>query len=320
MKTSDFKKIKWKLYPQNPILKSPCFTPLIADPSLILNTESPDGKFHLFCHTLFGIHRYESNNGFKWNSGKLLFRHGMRPFVYKENNIFYLLYERYTPFQIVFSWFSSWKWNSHIEIRTSKDLKTWSFPKKILEPSLNWHVHTSYGKSIGNPCLVKIENNKYRLYYSASLSLIPDCGFCEPTYIGAAESDEIFGPYTYLKNPLIFPDNPNRNLAAGSIKVLKTENGFVGFENCIYQNSDGRSGSSIYLLNSTDGIKWDFLSKEPILSPSTGWMKSHIYAMDVKFHPIEKKWFLYFNARNDWHWTKGKEKIGLLIGELESNI
>ncbi|EMN49563.1 hypothetical protein LEP1GSC088_2033 [Leptospira interrogans str. L1207] len=42
--------------------------------------------------------------------------------------------------------------------------------------------------------------------------------------------------------------------------------------------------------------------------------------MDVKFHPIEKKWFLYFNARNDWHWTKGKEKIGLLIGELESNI
>ncbi len=218
MKTSDFKKIKWKLYPKNPILKSPCFTPLIADPSLILNTESPDGKFHLFCHTLFGIHRYESNDGFKWNSGKLLFRHGMRPFVYKENNIFYLLYERYTPFQIVFSWFSSWKWNSHVEIRTSKDLKTWSFPKKILEPSLNWHVHTSYGKSIGNPCLVKIENNKYRLYYSASLSLIPDCGFCEPTYIGAAESDEIFGPYTYLKNPLIFPDNPNRNLAAGSIK------------------------------------------------------------------------------------------------------
>lgn len=291
MKISDFKKIKWKLYPQNPILKSPCFTPLIADPSLILNTESPDGKFHLFCHTLFGIHRYESNNGFKWNSGKLLFRHGMRPFVYKENNIFYLLYERYTPFQIVFSWFSSWKWNSHIEIRASKDLKTWSFPKKILEPSLNWHVHTSYGKSIGNPCLVKIENNKYRLYYSASLSLIPDCGFCEPTYIGAAESDEIFGPYTSLKNPLIFPDNPNRNLAAGSIKVLKTENGFVGFENCIYQNSDGRSGSSIYLLNSTDGIKWDFLSKEPILSPSTGWMKSHIYAMDVKFHPIEKNGF-----------------------------
>lgn len=291
MKTSDFKKINWKLYPQNPILKSPCFTPLIADPSLILNTESPDGKFHLFCHTLFGIHRYESNDGFKWDFGKLLFRHGMRPFVYKENNIFYLLYERYTPFQIVFSWFSSWKWNSHIEIRTSKDLKTWSFPKKILEPSLNWHVHTSYGKSIGNPCLVKIENNKYRLYYSASLSLIPDCGFCEPTYIGAAESDEIFGPYTYLKNPLIFPDNPNRNLAAGSIKVLKTENGFVGFENCIYQNSDGRSGSSIYLLNSTDGIKWDFLSKEPLLSPSTGWMKSHIYAMDVKFHPIEKNGF-----------------------------
>lgn len=171
-----------------------------------------------------------------------------------------------------------------------KGSKNLVLPKKILEPSLNWHVHTRYGKSIGNPCIVKIEN-KYRLYYSASLSLIPDCGFCEPTYIGVAESNEIFGPYISLKNPLIFPNTSNRNLASGSIKVLKTENGFVGFENCIYQDTNGRSGSSIYLLNSFDGIEWDFLSQEPILSPSSGWMKSHIYAMDVKFHPIEKNGF-----------------------------
>lgn len=307
MKTSDFKKINWKLYPQNPILKSPRFTPLIADPSLLLNTESPDRKFHLFCHTLFGIHRYESEDGFKWDSGRLLFRHGMRSFIYKENNIFYLLYERYTPFQIIFSWFSFWKWNSHIEIRTSKDLKTWSSPKKILEPSLNWHVHTRYGKSIGNPCIVKIEN-KYRLYYSASLSLIPDCGFCEPTYIGVAESNEILGPYISLKNPLIFPDTSNRNLASGSIKVLKTENGFVGFENCIYQDTNGRSGSSIYLLNSFDGIEWDFLSQEPILSPSSGWMKSHIYAMDVKFHPIEKNGFYTSMLETTGTGPKAKKK------------
>ncbi|EMN00690.1 glycosyl hydrolase, family 43 domain protein [Leptospira noguchii str. 1993005606] len=316
MKTSDFKKIRWKLYPKNPVLESPPFTPLIADPSLLLDTESPDGKFHLFCHTLFGIHRYESEDGFRWDSGRLLFRHTMRPFIYKENNIFYLLYERYTPFQIVLSWFTFWKWDSHIEIRTSKDLKNWSSAKKILEPSLDWHINARYGKSIGNPCLVKIED-KYRLYYSASLSFIPDCGFCEPTYIGVAESDKILGPYKSLKDPLISPDTYNRNLAAGSIKVLKTENGFVGFENCIYQDSNGRSGSSIYLLNSFDGIKWDFLFQKPILSPSSDWMKSHIYAMDIKFHPIIKKWFLYFNARNDWHWSKGKEKIGLLIGEIE---
>ncbi|WP_061249593.1 family 43 glycosylhydrolase [Leptospira alstonii] len=316
MKISDFKQIHWSLYPGNPVLESPRFTPLIADPSFLERSESPDGKFHLFCHTLFGIHRYESDDGLKWDKGRLLFRHAMRPFIYKEKGIFYLLYERYTPFQIVFSWFTFWKWNSQIEMRTSGDLKTWSEPKTILRPSLDWHADPRYGKSIGNPCLVKADG-KYRLYYSASLTLIPDCGFCEPTYVGVAEADQISGPYEPFQSPLISPDTSCRNLAAGAVKVLKTEDGYVGFENCIYRNSAGRSGSAIYLLRSSDGLAWDFLSQKPILAPTSGWMKSHIYALDVKFHSTQKRWFLYFNARNDWHWTKGKEKIGLLVGKSE---
>ncbi len=201
-------------------------------------------------------------------------------------------------------------------MRTSGDLKTWSEPKTILRPSLDWHADPRYGKSIGNPCLVKADG-KYRLYYSASLTLIPDCGFCEPTYVGVAEADQISGPYEPFQSPLISPDTSCRNLAAGAVKVLKTEDGYVGFENCIYRNSAGRSGSAIYLLRSSDGLAWDFLSQKPILAPTSGWMKSHIYALDVKFHSTQKRWFLYFNARNDWHWTKGKEKIGLLVGKSE---
>jgi hypothetical protein len=47
-------------------------------------------------------------------------------------------------------------------------------------------------------------------------------------------------------------------------------------------------------------------------------MKSHVYAFDAK--PVDKEqWFLYFNARNDWHWSKGREHIGLLIGK-KTNI
>jgi hypothetical protein len=43
-------------------------------------------------------------------------------------------------------------------------------------------------------------------------------------------------------------------------------------------------------------------------------MKSHVYAFDTK--PVDKeRWFLYFNARSDWHWSKGREHIGLLIGK-----
>ncbi|MBW0435779.1 glycosyl hydrolase family 43 [Leptospira yasudae] len=316
MKTEDFKNIRWSLYPGNPVLEAPYFTPLIADPSFLESSQSPDGKFHLFCHTLFGIHRYESENGFEWKHAGLLFRHAMRPFVYHKNGIYYLLYERYTPYQILFSWVSAWKWNSRIEMRTSADLKRWSSPKILFEPTLNWHRDRRYGNSVGNPCLLET-NEKYRLYYSASLEFVPDCGFCEPKYIGVAEADNPLGPYKPKLNPSLSPDTKERNLASGALKVLKTEDGYIGFENCIYLDSNGRSGSAIRLLSSFDGISWQFLTQEPILSPThvSGWMRSHIYALDVKFLPAEKKWFLYFNARDDWHWTRGKERIGLLIGE-----
>lgn len=315
MKIDDIKKIRWSLFSGNPILRGPKFSPLIADPSLLLSSESPDGKYYLFCHTLFGIHRYESRDGIHWDKGLLLFRHAMRPYIYKENDIFYLLYERYTAFQIVFSWFPFWKWDSRIEIRTSNDLKIWSEPKTILKPAFDWHQDPRYGKSVGNPCLIKIED-RYRLYYSASLSWIPDCGFCEPTHIGIAEADEIFGPYRSFPNPILSPDSSFRNLASGALKVLKVEDGFIGFENCIYQDAKGSSGSAIFLLFSSDGLEWNFLSSNPILAPSTGWMRSHVYALDVKFDPGPNRWLLYFNARNDWHWTKGEERIGLMYGDL----
>jgi len=41
-------------------------------------------------------------------------------------------------------------------------------------------------------------------------------------------------------------------------------------------------------------------------------MRSHVYACDFVISGNEAR--LYFNARNDWHWSKGKEKIGVLIG------
>ena len=66
----------------------------------------------------------------------------------------------------------------------------------------------------------------------------------------------------------------------------------------------------------SDGLDWTYLLSEPILAPSQDilWMASHIYACDVKI--FNDKVYLYFNARNHAHWSKGSEKIGLAVAEL----
>ncbi len=47
-----------------------------------------------------------------------------------------------------------------------------------------------------------------------------------------------------------------------------------------------------------------------------GGMRTHIYASDTAFRPEHNDIYFYFNARDDWHWSKGKEHIGLMIGRL----
>ena len=105
------------------------------------------------------------------------------------------------------------------------------------------------------------------------------------------------------------------NLGAGAMKVLKADDGYVAFQNGIYWDAErGRSGSAILLLGSDDGTTWRSLADEPLLTPSgDGWMRSHVYALDVR-RTGEGRFHLYFNARDGWHWTSGRERIGLLLG------
>jgi hypothetical protein len=65
-------------------------------------------------------------------------------------------------------------------------------------------------------------------------------------------------------------------------------------------------------------IRWNKLKNEPIIRPTDGWMRSHVYAVDAGYSESIGVWYLYFNARDDWHWTKGKEKIGMAIGKVAS--
>ncbi len=83
------------------------------------------------------------------------------------------------------------------------------------------------------------------------------------------------------------------------------------FENGIYWNdATAHSGSAILVLTSKDGFKW----KEAAAEPRSGRKaavekKSHVYALDARAID-ERTWHLYYNARDDWHWSRGASASG----------
>ncbi|MBN1374525.1 MAG: family 43 glycosylhydrolase [Dehalococcoidia bacterium] len=315
MKIKDVLAVKWSDYSETYIIDHPALSPVLADPTFIFPENSPDRKWHLFAHSIWGIHHFISWDGIRWKDIGIAIKNAMRPYVYIEDNQYYLLYEKYRPWSLALSWVKGRKWYSEIAVSQSVDLKKWTSPVTLIKPELHWHSADG-NKSVSNPCMVK-HDGKYYLYYSASLVYIPDCGFNEPDCIGLATSSSICGNYELLPQPIINvnKNDPRCNLSCGSIKVIKCEDGFLGFENGIYWNEQkNQSGSAIIMQKSVDGIYWESLGHEPVLRPSTGWRKSHIYACDARYYEQKGTWYLYYNARSDWPVSKGQERIGLLIG------
>jgi hypothetical protein len=315
MKIDEIRSIQWTDYSQNYVIDHGALSPILADPTFSFPENSPDNQWHLFAHSAWGIHHFVSTDGIKWVDRGVAIANAMRPYLYQENGMYYLLYEKYPPLALVLSSIKGRKWYSEIAMRRSSDLKKWSDPVTLISPLLSWHA-SGVNKSVSNPCLIK-RGDTYHLYYSASLVYIPDCGFNEPDSIGQASSSSISGPYKSLAQPVITVNqqDPWCNLSCGSIKVLQCEDGLVGFENGIYwDEAKKQSGSAIIVLKSMDGAHWDRLMQEPVIRPSSGWRKSHIYACEVKYREQEKKWYLFYNARNGWKISDGQERIGLLTG------
>ncbi len=316
MKIEEIKAIEWNDFSENPLIRHPLLSPVLADPTFCFPEDSPDKQWHLFAHSVWGIQHYTSPDGATWKGLGIAISNAMRPYLYYEGGIYYLLFEKYRPLSLVLSWIKGRKWYSEIAIMQSKDLKKWENEVILVRPEKDWQ-QSDGNKSVSNPCLVKY-GIKYRLYFSASLVYIKDCGFNEPDSIGIATSESICGPYQVTEKPLIKVNSqdPWCNLSCGSIKVLQCEDGFAGFENGIYWDGQKQhSGSVIIVLQSADGLKWERLIREPVLKPSSGWRRSHIYACDVKYSKIRGKWYMYYNARNDWEVSKGQECIGLLTGK-----
>jgi len=232
----------------------------------------------------------------KWSKvGGRYFR-GIRPFLYAEDQQYYLLYELHQPL-----------WRSGIVARRSVDLVNWDEPRMLLPASEKWDGGMI--RFLGNPCLVKA-GEEYRLYFSCGWIWLWDCLYFEPKYIGMATSSALLGSYRRHPELLMGPEthHPYRNFGAGSVKVLAdgTEGWWV-FNNGIYHDREGKSRSAIMLLHSADGVALDQGAGEPIVAPEPGWKKAFVYAFDVVSYGGEIR--LYYNARDGWF--RGSERVGL---------
>ncbi len=300
---------EWQDHPLNPLIHPPGREWMIADPTVMPPEKTPDAKWHLFANSLGFIRHYLSGDGIKWEiSGNKCFQ-GIRPYLYVEQNRFFLLYE----------WFRR-PWRSSIAVRSSHDLFHWSDPVVLLDANKDRNNRCENGKIfkfIGNPCLVR-HKQKYRLYFSYDWTFLSECLYFEPRFVGIARADSIYGPYKRTGEPLIEPNplDPYRNLGAGSVKFLADDDkGWWVLNNEIFRNKTGRASSAIRLLYSPDGVKLFPVSRKPIIAPEKGWKKAFVYACCPLIRNDEL--YVYYNARDGWF--KGAERIGLSIGKRRRN-
>ena len=317
MTTDDFVRLRWRVTHPDPVIRAPALSPVVADPTFLLPQETPDGRWHLIAHSIWGLHEHTSVDGIAWSAPRLIVRHGMRPFLVHDGGRYHLFYERYPAWRLPLSWLPGLRWRSWIERRSSADLVTWSEPSVVLRPTFAWHRDPTYGEAAGNPCVVR-DDRGWVLYYSASLVLVPDCGFTEPLHIGVARADDLEGPWRPEPDPILSPsaDDVRCNLGAGAIKVLRLDDGYAGLQNGIALDRDtGRSRSALFLRTSHDGVAWRWPHDEPLVAPepAIAWRRRYVYACDCRRERASGRWLLYFNGRDDASIVRGREAIGFVV-------
>lgn len=299
-----------------PILKPFNGSIVVADPSMLTPDNSHDGKWHMFCHTTFGIHHFVSDDGIDFCHINKIANRAMRPNINRIGGRYYLFYERTSPLIMnALNVVNAVKWKSEIYVVESLDLISWSEPRPAITDAKGFEK-SDRGSSISNPFLLR-ENGKNRIYFSCGLTFIKDCGFCEPTYISYAESGNITSGYNCAESPIISPDknNPYLNLCSGCLKVYKLKDGYIGIQNGLYEK-DGHSHSAIILLTSQDGLSFKFekMLVEPAVIDGKNWMKQFVYASHLVRYGNTLR--LYFNARDDANPIKGRECIGYAQAEI----
>lgn len=311
---SQLKSLSFDVRPE-PVLRPFCSF-VVADPSLLLPEETPEGKWRLFFHTTFGICEAVSDDGVIFSKGKKLFSRAMRPNINRIDGRYVLYFERMRPlFFNALNLVGAAKWKSEIYAAESRDLKNWSEPKPVLRHTRRFE-ESKQGVSLSNPFFLRV-GSVNRLYYSCGLTFIRDCGFCEPTYVSYAESEEPLSGFQASPSPILSPDkdDPFLNLCSGCLKVYRLGDGFIGIQNGIFEK-DGKSASAILLLSSEDGLRFRF--EKTLVEPSGdgGWMSQFVYASHlVRSGDVLR---LYFNGRNVANPLFGRECIGFAEAKIRS--
>ena len=302
--------------------KDPILSPfngafVVADPSLLTPDDSPDGQWHMFLHTTFGVYHFRSTDGIDFQLSQKVARNAMRPNINKIGDCYYLFYEKTRNLLAnALTLANLAKWKSTVYAKKSRDLVNWSKPYEVV-PQAGGYEDGPRGKSISNPFLLEVEDG-YRLYFSCGLTYIKDCGFCEPTYISYATSQNVDSGYVVAEKPIISPDKnvSYLNLCSGCLKVYRLQDGYIGIQNGIYEEN-GDSHSAILLLTSKDGLRFDF--EKVLVSPSeddpTSWMRQYVYASHLVRYGNSLR--LYFNARDTADMIRGRERIGFAEAFIE---
>lgn len=312
---SQIKNASFNVRPE-PVLRPFGGSFVVADPSLLLPDESPDGKWHMFFHTTFGVYEAVSDDGVAFSVGKKLLSRAMRPNINFTDGKYVLFYERTRPlFFNALNLIGAARWESSIFATESRDLKYWSEPGQVLGHTRSFEK-SERGVALSNPFFLKAENVN-RLYYSCGLTYIRDCGFCEPTYVCYAQSDDPISGYSASDSPILSPDknDPFLNLCSGCLKVYRLSDCYIGIQNGIFMK-DGISASAILLLSSCDGLRFKF--EKTLIEPryDGSWMGQFVYASHLVRCGDALR--IYFNARNTANPLIGRECIGFAEAGIPS--
>jgi len=312
---SSLRDSSWYSYSDEPVISGTWYKQRLSDPDVVLPEDSPDGRWHMFAHTWMGIEHFVSTSGFDWKPRKLVVVRGQSPFIFKQEQTFYLLYETHDKdYQGKKRRKNT---SSRISVMKSNDLVMWTTPEVLLEAK-DVPCASDFSKPrISRPQLVNY-NGTYLLYFGASEIRLYDSRQKAAAYFCLATSDKLMGPYKVLQKPLmsIEPDGIYNNLAVGSVKVIPCSDCLAAIQSSfVFDEERGRSKSVLLLLSSQDALNFNF---ERVLMelPERGWASGYISCAEAVRIENEQSWYCYFsaNVKDSLLPFPSKGGLGLLLG------